>query len=227
MTRKKLYKVLGGSDEPINGGHGKWSLPDENPGEWMPAIEGSIVPCKNGYHLCERKDILSWVGSDDVTVYEAEGRGNRADEKDKVAFREARLLHRIGHLNARALRHFAADCAERVLPIFEKARPGDDRPRKAIQAARDYAEGRIPPAALAAAGDAARAAAEAAARAAAETAAGAAAEAAAGDAAGAAAWAAARAAAWAAARAAAETATRDAERQWQARRLWRYLEASR
>ena len=158
MTRKKLYKVLGQDGKPINGGHGKWSLPDENPGEWMPAIEGSIVPCKNGYHLCERKDILSWVASDDVTVYEAEGRGNRADEKDKVAFREARLLHRIGHLNARALRHFAADCAERVLPIFEKARPGDDRPRKAIQAVRDYAEGRIPAAARAAAWDAAWAA---------------------------------------------------------------------
>ena len=32
--------------------------------------------------------------------------------------------------------------AERVLPIFEKDRPNDDRPRKAIQAVRAWAEGK-------------------------------------------------------------------------------------
>ena len=31
---------------------------------------------------------------------------------------------------------FAADCAERVLPIWEARYPDDDRPRKAIEAAR-------------------------------------------------------------------------------------------
>ncbi|MEK6239408.1 MAG: TIGR02996 domain-containing protein [Planctomycetales bacterium] len=34
---------------------------------------------------------------------------------------------------------FAADCAERALPIFEKAFPDDDRPRQAIEAARNSA----------------------------------------------------------------------------------------
>ena len=34
---------------------------------------------------------------------------------------------------------FAADCAERVLPLFEQRFPNDDRPRKAIAAARNYA----------------------------------------------------------------------------------------
>jgi hypothetical protein len=33
---------------------------------------------------------------------------------------------------------FAILCAEAVLPIFEQARPGDDRPRQAIEAARSY-----------------------------------------------------------------------------------------
>ena len=32
----------------------------------------------------------------------------------------------------------AADCAERVLPFFEKAHPKDDRPRKAIEACRTW-----------------------------------------------------------------------------------------
>ena len=52
-------------------------------------------------------------------------------------------------------RLMAADFAETVLPIYERDYPGDTRPRAAIQAARDYAHGRI--------GDAARAAARAAA----------------------------------------------------------------
>ena len=49
------------------------------------------------------------------------------------------------------IRLFAADCAELVLPIYEKQYPNDDRPRKAIQAARDYANGLISAEELAAA----------------------------------------------------------------------------
>ena len=41
------------------------------------------------------------------------------------------------------IRLFAADCAESVLHIYEKQYPNDYRPRKAIQAARDYANGVI------------------------------------------------------------------------------------
>ena len=63
----------------------------------------------------------------------------------------------------RELRLFAADCAEMVLPIFEKDYPNDDRPRKAIQAVRDYANGLIDEKAWAAAWDASSAAARAAA----------------------------------------------------------------
>jgi hypothetical protein len=38
----------------------------------------------------------------------------------------------------RSLATWAADCAERVLPFFEKAYPKDDRPRKAIEACRTW-----------------------------------------------------------------------------------------
>jgi hypothetical protein len=115
----------------------------------------------------------------------------------------------------RRLRLWLADCAARVLPIFEKHRPGDTRPRDAIMAARQFARGEIGAAAWAAAWAAA----------------GAAAWAAAGDAAGDAAWAAAGAAAGAAAWAAAGDAAGDAagaaawaaERQWQFDRLVAWL----
>ncbi|MFA5868482.1 MAG: putative immunity protein [Candidatus Bathyarchaeia archaeon] len=38
----------------------------------------------------------------------------------------------------RSLAIWAADCAERVLPLFERAYPEDDRPRKAIEACRTW-----------------------------------------------------------------------------------------
>ncbi|WP_202865890.1 putative immunity protein [Kribbella turkmenica] len=41
----------------------------------------------------------------------------------------------------RAVTRFCADCAERALPLFEAAAPGDTRPREAIAAARAYADG--------------------------------------------------------------------------------------
>jgi len=40
------------------------------------------------------------------------------------------------------LRLFACDCAERVLHLYEREYPADDRPRRAIQVARDHAYGR-------------------------------------------------------------------------------------
>jgi len=127
------------------------------------------------------------------------------------------------------IRLFAADCAEMVLPIYEKAYSDDKRPRLAIQAARDYANGLITMEELrAAASDAASDAAWAAASDAASDAAWAAraaASAAARDAARDAAWAArdaARDAAWAA-RAAAGAAAWDAARDEIKQLLLKYI----
>ena len=41
------------------------------------------------------------------------------------------------------LARWAADCAEHVLHHFERARPGDDRPRRAIELARAWARGEV------------------------------------------------------------------------------------
>lgn len=46
----------------------------------------------------------------------------------------------IALLPEREQRLFACDCAERVLPIWEKQYPDDKRPRACIEAARRYAE---------------------------------------------------------------------------------------
>jgi len=112
----------------------------------------------------------------------------------------------------RRLRRWMADCAARVLHIYERDYPTDTRVRDAIQAARDFTDGKIDYAARDAARDAAWAAARAAAWAAARDAAWAAARDAARDAA----WDAARDAAWDAARDAARDAAWDAA--WDAAR---------
>ncbi len=41
------------------------------------------------------------------------------------------------------LAFWAADCAQHVLHFFEQVRPGDDRPRRAIELARAWARGEI------------------------------------------------------------------------------------
>lgn len=43
----------------------------------------------------------------------------------------------------RVVAAWAADCAERVLPLFEAEAPADDRPRTAIARARAYARGEL------------------------------------------------------------------------------------
>ncbi len=45
--------------------------------------------------------------------------------------------------NQKVLALWAADCAEHVLPYFEKKYPRDERPRKAIEAARAWTHGEI------------------------------------------------------------------------------------
>ena len=164
----KHYKVLGPNRMPFHGGHGQWPPP----GEWL-KIEGALIPCQNGLHVLQRKDLLQWLGPEIWTI-DIKGEKIR-HEDNKTVVREASLVEQFTHWNERTARLFAADCAERVLPIFGKSYPNDNRPRNAIQAARDFANGKI----TAAAWDAARAAARAAAWAAAEAAARAAARAAA------------------------------------------------
>jgi hypothetical protein len=44
----------------------------------------------------------------------------------------------------RLLALWAAVCAEHVLPFFEQMQPGDDRPRRAIDAARAWVRGELP-----------------------------------------------------------------------------------
>lgn len=65
------------------------------------------------------------------------------------------LATRKGACSERVHRLFACWCADQVLPLFERAYPGDDRPRMAIQVATAYADGEATPDEMAAASAAA------------------------------------------------------------------------
>src|SRR4051794_31895148 len=49
----------------------------------------------------------------------------------------------LSEVDRRAVAGWAADCADRVLPIFEAAAPGDDRPRQSIMRTRAFARGEL------------------------------------------------------------------------------------
>ena len=151
------FKVLKNDGTPCNGGTGKWFLPTRKkdgtwkPGKWMPKIEGELRLCDRGYHLCREKDLLNWLNE---AIYEAEYRGEVIEDDNKIVCRDVRLLRRM-NWDDKVARIFACWCAEQVLPIFEKKYPQDNRPRKAIETARLFAEGKASKEELASACDAA------------------------------------------------------------------------
>ena len=168
------YKVLSLDGTSCNGGTYKWSLPrNGQPGEWA-ALITDIEPCKRGYHVCERGQLVQWLGP---VIYECEVAVGFIEQKDKCVVRQARLVRLIGNWNDRTARLFACDCADEALKLVKQP---DPRSIEAVQMARLFAAGEASLEQLAAARDAAWAAAW--------------------DAAWAAAWDAARAAARAAAR---------------------------
>ena len=140
MTKITYYKVLAADGcSPAHGGTGKWFLPKgKRVGKWMPAIKP--VLCQQGYHFVTFDQLPRWIGP---TLYEVEVQGEVLTAEDKSVAEQARLIKRVDTWNEKNLRLFAADCAEHVLGIYEKQYPNDEHPRKAIQAARDFANGLI------------------------------------------------------------------------------------
>ncbi len=155
-----------------------------------------LDPCTDDY--TEARNLLKGYGRRKITWRMAKDAGVSFDSLVWVASAAALENADIN----RRLRLWMADCAARVLHLYEKTAPDDPRVRDAIVASRQFARGEIDAAAWDAASRAASRAASAASGAAWD---------AARDAARDAAWDAARDAAWAAAR--------DAEEAWQFDRL--------
>lgn len=140
----KYYKVLDSMGRSCFGGNAQWSLPQRNedgtwvPGEWMPEVEGNLGLCANGYHVVTLEQLPRWLGD---RIFEVEIGKEVVHDDDKSVVRTCRLTRECEGWNDRTARLFACDCAERVLPDFETKYPNDNRPRKAIETARRYANG--------------------------------------------------------------------------------------
>ncbi len=166
------YKILN-KGKSCNGGNASWSLPVKQddgtwtPGEWMPEIVGTIVLCENGYHLCRPQDLIYWINQE---IYEAECGDEIIEDDNKVVVRKCRLLRKVETWNDKTLRLFACWCVRQVWHLLN-----DERSKKAIEVAEEFADGKATQEELdaawvaaaraaraAAAADAARAAAEAA-----------------------------------------------------------------
>jgi hypothetical protein len=120
-------------------------------GRWR-SVRGGLMPCANGLHATTADNLVPFL---DAQLWRCEAGDEYVWHEDangrKLVARRLRIVERFEAWNDRTARLFAADCAERVLPLFEEACPGDDRPRRAIETARLFADG----AATAAARDAA------------------------------------------------------------------------
>ena len=57
----------------------------------------------------------------------------KARSKFSIAHKDDEMLELVGRTDQKTLARWAIDCAERVMPYFEKEYPKDARPRKAIE----------------------------------------------------------------------------------------------
>ena len=127
------YKVLGAGRVSCHGGTGKWT-----PGRWR-SVHGELKPCSHALHFCRAEDLILWLNAE---IWEAECDDEAfVHESEKLIARRGRIIRKCEHWNEANARLFAGWCARRVLPLFERQRPDDKRPRAAIETAEQYARG--------------------------------------------------------------------------------------
>jgi hypothetical protein len=136
--KTRLFKVLNEDGTTCHGGNGQWSLPNgSQPGEWMTAIEGELIPCQNGYHLSNRENLIDWLGP---AIFEAEFEDESREERDSIVTRKARLLKKL-NWNTTIARLFVADIAEHALPFYESVVANSKSMRELIEVFRNYVNG--------------------------------------------------------------------------------------
>lgn len=69
----------------------------------------------------------------------------RADGKAADREQERQLLRRVDHLSEASAQAAAKSRADHVLPIFERPRPGGDRPCRALEEAQLFARDEVAP----------------------------------------------------------------------------------
>ena len=155
------YKILNNGKSPYaNFDYTEYLPKNGKPGKWLPKFD-KLELCKSGYHVTDAEHLIDWIDGNQLFEVEVEGKALKGD--NKTTCQKIRFVRQVEGWNDKNLRFFAFWCAEQVLPIYEEKYPDDNRPRRAIETARRYAEGLATEGELAAARTAAWAAAWAAA----------------------------------------------------------------
>ena len=128
MTRK-CYRFVT-NDLKSQNGNIQWKI-----GEWV-KYDGELKLCNGGLHACfNPTDSLDNIyGS---RWFLAETRGIILEDENKFCATEMRLVKEIP---LKVIQLFAVDCAEHVLPIYEKIYPNDDNVSLCIKMTRAFIE---------------------------------------------------------------------------------------
>ena len=152
---KKLYKFLRTDLKSDSGENRDWKL-----NEWR--HEDKIDMCNSGFHASKTPlQALEYVAGE--ILAQVEVRGESEIENDKECWSDMRIM-KAYHWKKNDSVELAIFAAEKVIGIYEKKYPNDDRPRKAIETAKKWLA--KPTDSAASAADSAASAADSAARAA-------------------------------------------------------------
>lgn len=110
------------------------------PGTWR-GVPAALIR-ERGLVVMTLEQLVCEVGP---TLWRAETEGDLLDAGLVMLASQARVTTRIETWDERTARLFAADCAEHVLPVFERRHPGERRVRDWIALARRAADGLASP----------------------------------------------------------------------------------
>ncbi|MDE2021088.1 MAG: hypothetical protein KGJ13_12190, partial [Patescibacteria group bacterium] len=129
MKSKRLYKFLR-TDLKSDYDRSQWKI-----GEWR-TDDRDIELCKTGFHASKTPlQALGYVKGEILALVEVKGKS--AIENDKETWSSMRIV-KAWHWKKEDSVSLAIFAAEQVISIYEKKYPDDDRPRKAIQTAKEY-----------------------------------------------------------------------------------------
>ena len=95
-----------------------WPLPRSGaPGAWV-EVEGELVPCARGLHVCRVADLPYWL---DDELWHVEVEGELVPEDRGLLARRARLVARVEGWDAAAAAALARACVQRVLEQADAA----------------------------------------------------------------------------------------------------------
>jgi len=126
-----MYKFLKLKNKQIISGYNedfRWQI-----GNWYEA-KGNLEMCQTGFHCSEKiYDAFQYVQGEILAEVVTDGKNLKQD--DKQCWQKIKIVKAYSWTKKDSLK-LAIFSAESVIDIYEKDYPDDDRPRKAIEAAK-------------------------------------------------------------------------------------------